>query len=98
MDNLAKCAVAATKLGISYGKYMAMKDPVAVTPPVRHGIWRTCPYCGKEFVCYTKVRAIYCGVICKKAANAARKYERLHGHPKEAKPKKGEKAGGTGEE
>lgn len=83
MDKLARDSTAAIKAGMSYGKYMAMKEPVVVTPPERRGTWRTCPRCGKEFVRYDRIKATYCGVACQKSAQAARKYERRKGKAKE---------------
>lgn len=75
-DRLSQDASAALAAGMSYGKYMAAKEPVKVTMPARSGIWRTCPYCGKEFVRYDKMRQIYCGFRCQRAAQDAREYER----------------------
>lgn len=79
MDKLSRDSTAAIKAGMSYGKYMAMKEPVVVTPPERRGTWRTCPRCGKEFVRYDKMRQIYCDVTCQRAAQDTKEYERKHG-------------------
>ena len=63
-------------MGVSYGRYKAMQEPVQITPPERRGTWRKCPWCGQEFVRYDNIRAIYCGVDCQKAFQQFQKYQR----------------------
>ena len=64
MDQLSIDSSNAIKAGMSYGKYMATKKPVTITPqPV--GYKHTCQCCGKEFVTrYTRVRK-YCSDQCR---------------------------------
>ena len=64
LDQLSKDAIAAEKAGMSYGKYMAMKEPVVFKPKndpaVRYGV---CRCCGERFVMGKREKA-YCNYEC----------------------------------
>lgn len=60
-DKLTRDSSAAIAMGISYGKYMAMKPPEKPKPvPPKKGITRTCEYCGCEFTQYDNRERRYC--------------------------------------
>ena len=64
MDQLTKDAVAARKAGMTYGKYMATKNPtVIVREP--EGYKHTCLFCGKEFYIKHKKLRKYCSDLCR---------------------------------
>lgn len=67
MDQLTIDSTNAIKAGMSYGKYMAMKNPTKITKPALSGYKYICHHCGKEF--YAKVKGIhkYCSVECREA-------------------------------
>lgn len=80
MDQLTKDAVAATKLGMSYGKYIAKYKPP--TPPVERFPKKQqkqeekkirCVSCGKELMPGSRSRR-YCGPDC---AHMARREQEL---------------------
>ncbi len=84
MDQLSKDSVAAQKAGMSYGKYMAMKErlapkketkakPAAQLPEK----WQICPWCGKEFKKRHRSAQKYCEVYCQQEAQKARQRQRL---------------------
>ncbi len=64
MDKLSQDATNAIKAGMSYGKYMAMKNPAKITPDVV-GYRHICHYCGKEFVTKKKGPRKYCDDKCR---------------------------------
>lgn len=108
-DQLARDAAAARAVGLSYGKYMAVKanrDPMRDDPlpgerklicekcgkpffrsdrkhvkycrECRDGITahkKTCPVCGKQFVC-KNARRVYCDDACKITADNRRYLDR----------------------
>lgn len=64
MDQLTQDAVAAHKAGMSYGKYMATKNPPTIVrkpEDYKH----TCAFCGKEFYSKTKAVRKYCSDKCR---------------------------------
>ena len=70
---------AAIACGMSYGRYMAMKQrvsdlPVSVTVP--EGIRYECAHCGKVFYRYDNYPAKYCSPECKDAHNYAQRVMR----------------------
>lgn len=69
MDKLSRDSTAAIKAGMSYGKYMAMKNPVKITPPkpeVEAEPKRyVCEFCGKEFWRTKNYRYKFCSEGCK---------------------------------
>lgn len=79
MDKLTQDSIAAQKAGMSYGQYMATKEPVI--PPrknqggVRYGV---CLYCGKSFVMDKRDR-VYCGYQCSNYHYRKRKRDLLKG-------------------
>ena len=75
MDNLAACALAARKMGLSYGQYMATKEgrtivqKPAVDLPVED--MHYCKECGKPF--HPSKRLLkYCSPECRAHNNARR--------------------------
>lgn len=64
IDKLDRDAKAASDAGLSYGKYMAMKNPVKIEPP-KKGTQHTCAMCGKEFIRYDNRAVKYCSMECK---------------------------------
>lgn len=119
-DQLARDAAAALAAGLTYGKYMAIKenrDPLYDDPlpgerklicekcgnpffrsdrklvkfcrECREGRTvrkKTCPVCGKEFVCKNAKR-LYCDDHCKELANGRAARERYQKKNAEAGPK-----------
>ena len=84
MDQLSKDSVAAQKAGMTYGKYMAMKE--RLTPqktmqenPVPAGTekWLTCPWCGKLFRRRHRSAQKYCEQYCQMEAHKERQKKRL---------------------
>ena len=65
MDKLSKDSCDALKVGMSYGKYMAMKGPVKVTPPEPTESYRICQYCGKEFYVPDNRKKKFCSDRCR---------------------------------
>lgn len=74
MDKLSQDSTKALKAGMSYGKWMAMKNPVVIVKKP-DGVVRSCPHCGVAF----RVRhgwQKYCSPECQVKAKARRKYDR----------------------
>lgn len=75
MDNLTACAIAARKLGMTYGQYMSQKKgmPIPTKPvePVPVENMRYCKECGKPMN-PEDWRKSYCGDVCRNAAIARR--------------------------
>ncbi len=67
-DKLSQDASAALAAGMTYGKYMAMKEPMKVAMPKERGIRHICEYCGKEFMQYDRLHRKYCCEEHRKAA------------------------------
>lgn len=67
MDKLAQDAIAAQKAGMSYGQYMATKEPAVIKPKPLPGVVRmvVCRYCGKEFPVYHHKNKVYCDTFCR---------------------------------
>lgn len=66
MDNLAREAMLAMQAGMSYGKWKAMQEPVAVgEKPIPDG-WQKCEKCGKPFKSGKGKR--FCDEICRRTA------------------------------
>ena len=84
MDQLSKDSVAAQKAGMSYGKYMAMKERLAPkkaiekksAPEVPEN-WQTCPWCGKSFKKRHRSAQKYCEPYCQQEAQKERQRQRL---------------------
>lgn len=84
MDQLSKDSVAAQKAGMSYGKYMAMKERLAPkkeikakpVPKVPEN-WQTCPWCGKAFKKRSRSAQKYCEPYCQQEAQKERQRQRL---------------------
>ena len=64
MDKLSQDVTDAIKAGVSYGKYMAMKEP-EIEAPAKTGIKRICLHCGKEFFVNHRKRKDYCNDQCR---------------------------------
>ena len=64
IDKLSMCAAKAKEVGVSYGKYMAMKEP-EIEAPAKTGVRRICKHCGKEFFVNHKKRKDYCSDRCR---------------------------------
>lgn len=60
MDQLSKDACAATKAGLTYGKYMAMKKVLAEKEEAKR---RKCILCGHP-VPHGRGRRLYCSAEC----------------------------------
>lgn len=86
MDNLSRDSCAALAAGMSYGKYMVMKEsgksPMAreenrTNPPETNGQQKRlfCVRCGKPVPDNTRQR-LYCGDECRKLATAERAREK----------------------
>ena len=78
LDQLTLDAIAAEKARMSYGKYMAMKEPAVIQPKndpaVRYGV---CLYCGERFIMDKhRVRA-YCDYECYNRHYGQRKREQM---------------------
>lgn len=66
-DNLTKDAVAATRLGMHYGDYIAKYKPPRETTPVKNnGRVKICAHCGKPFH-YLNAKRMYCNELCRQA-------------------------------
>lgn len=70
LDQLTKDSIAAEKAGMSYGKWKAMQEPVAIEPKPIPGVVRydVCRYCGEEFPICTKRVKVYCSEYCRNHA------------------------------
>lgn len=84
MDQLSKDSVAAQKAGMSYGKYMAMKERLAPKTeakakpvPMLPEKWQTCPWCGKAFKKRSRSAQKYCEPYCQQEAQKERQRQRL---------------------
>ena len=62
MDNLARNAMLAKQAGMSYGKWMAMQQPVPIKKKELEET-KVCPHCGKQFNPRSK-RQKYCDSTC----------------------------------
>ena len=86
MDNLTACAIAARKLGMSYGQYMATRKgkPLIAIPMeqlIPEDRRKVCGWCGKVFYAKNRLKN-YCDDECRIKAyrrNARIAYERKHG-------------------
>lgn len=83
MNQLSKDSVAAQKAGMSYGKYMAMKERLAPKTaakakplPQLPEKWLVCAYCGKQFKKRAKSKQIYCEPYCQQEAMKERARQR----------------------
>ena len=83
MDQLSKDSVAAQQAGMSYGKYMAVKEQLTqrtmrVNPvPAGTEKWLTCPRCGKVFKRRARSAQKYCELYCQQEAHKERQKKRL---------------------
>lgn len=81
MDKLSQDATNAIKAGMSYGQYMALKNPVTISAPQpqkvqsepekKGPVMKTCAICGKEFLSRDR-RCKYCGPFCARVAASQR--------------------------
>ncbi len=72
-DKLSQEVAMALAAGMSYGKWKAMQQPVAVEEkPIPEG-WRKCEYCGKPFKKAYGKR--YCDLECREQAYKPRAIE-----------------------
>lgn len=81
-DKLTRENAQALAAGMSYGKWKAMQQPVAVKeekPPKPTYNVQKCAYCGTEFIDGGDKRRKYCGDRCGKAAYDRRRRERQRG-------------------
>jgi len=83
MDQLSKDSVAAQKAGMSYGKYMAMKERLAPKKEVKAKPlpqlpekWQTCPWCGVHFKKKGNSKQLYCEPYCQQEAAKERARQR----------------------
>lgn len=87
MDNIARNAMLAKQAGVSYGKWMAIQEPVKAEKKPDN--WQICAFCGEKFKPKTKKKQIYCGAICCSNAQMkkrrANKRGRLRGNDYECK-------------
>lgn len=78
MAGLSRDALCARRAGMSYGKWMAMKDVqkpnIKAEDELPEG-WRKCKLCGKPFKPHD-ARMLYCDSICRVKSNAPRDRER----------------------
>lgn len=72
MDKLSQDSTNAIKAGMSYGQYMAMKQPVKVEQHEPQGIRRICEHCGEIFYRYDQIKQKYCSDRCRKNAENKR--------------------------
>ena len=81
IDKLAQDASKAIAAGMSYGKWMAMQQPVASTKSLPEG-WKVCPQCGKAF--RSSKGKKYCEEYCRKQAyyEKEREIEKARYHKK----------------
>ncbi len=83
-DGLAKDALAATRLGMHYGDYIAKYKPPRETAPVKNnGRVKICAHCGKPFHCL-KANQMYCSEFCRQAEKTDRKKARKVAKKEEA--------------
>lgn len=76
MDNLTRCAIEAEKAGMSYGKYMALKQGKTreiKAAPRNDGEEFVCAHCGKKFLKEDHRKRKYCCDRCRHAADWERK-------------------------
>lgn len=78
-DKLSQDASAALAAGMTYGKYMAMKEPMKVTPSDQHPektvcVVSVCELCGQQFTQYDRRhRKFCCTEHCRIAYDRTRK-------------------------
>lgn len=72
IDKLAQDASKALAAGLSYGKWMAMQEPVKVEKEPEKG-YKTCPQCGKKFKAGKNKK--YCEEYCRQQAYYYRERE-----------------------
>lgn len=72
MDKLSKDATDALNAGMSYGKYMAVKNPTKISPPEPKGVRQECQHCGNVFYRYDGKARKYCSDRCRKNAENQR--------------------------
>lgn len=72
-DKLAQDAAKALAAGVSYGKWMAMKQPVVKTENGLPEGWKICPQCGKKFKARSNKK--YCDDYCRQRAYYERELE-----------------------
>lgn len=71
IDKLSRDSTAAIAAGMSYGKYMAMKNTTFFVKPPEDEIdeyaeyRHTCLNCGKEFISETRLPRKYCSDYCR---------------------------------
>ena len=70
MDNIARNAMLAKQAGVSYGKWMAMQEPVKVTEKSIPEGWVKCECCGKPFKKSHGKR--FCDIECRRKAYEAK--------------------------
>lgn len=75
MDKLSRDAANALAAGMSYGKYMAMKNPVKITSPEPKGVRRECECCGKAFYRQDRKVRKFCSDACREKFYGQRKAE-----------------------
>lgn len=89
-DNLTICANAALAAGMSYGKYMALRQSGGLKPPTEEAGMpsgtRVCIVCGKKYI-PTVSRQKYCSYQCRYNAEYQAQRKRL-GLSREEIPKK----------
>ena len=76
MDNLARNAMSARKVGMSYGQWKALHPNTreeVVQPSERECV---CQHCGKTFVTKTRQKRKFCDFYCQNAAAQIRLKER----------------------
>lgn len=71
-DKLAQDVSKAIAAGMSYGRWKAMQQPVAVEKSIPEG-WKVCPYCKKPFKPVQGKR--YCEDYCRRMAYAPKHRE-----------------------
>lgn len=83
IDKLSRDSTAAIAAGMSYGKYMAMKNTAFFVKPPEDEVdefvkdLRTCPNCGKLFVPRTRKDQKYCDDYCRHAFNHKKKVNEI---------------------
>lgn len=76
MDNLTRCVMEAEKAGMSYGKYMALKQGKTreiKAAPRNDGEEFVCAHCGKKFLKEDHRKQKYCCDWCRKEAENKRR-------------------------
>lgn len=78
IDKLSQDSCDALKAGMSYGQYMAMKEPAEVKRPTPTGYYHVCQHCGKEF--YEKNRKVkkFCSDRCRELSYYVPKIKTAH--------------------